>query len=251
MTNTNEVRTNGQIIAALAASDISVSYAADNGQSVAVSALVELDHPTEIEVKALSSAVKKLAKKAIAVHHAELYGGDVFRAIANSEYTCTYGNESFRCIVPAISVMQPEARTKYDEACTYMQKFLAEYLNTFSNEKISPAAKGKVRGLLKARCQDVSELFKASSKDDTSLYINERDIDLLASGIVKCSKHEFSTIGEKSVQSFIETMFYHKIHGKEYYVQLYTKNKNLANLVDRPAEKSDKAAEKPSGTPAA
>lgn len=238
-TETKAIKSNADIIAAITVSDVTISASPDTRQSITVTTAVKLNSPTELEAKAFADTVKRFAKEAIATAHRKEFNSDVFASIANGHYTCTFGEAKFEHIVPALEVMNPEAKTAYNDACTSLQLHFAEYLNTVTNNAIDPAIKSKVWAIIKTHLQEVSDLFRANSKADLSLYINNRDMEILSASIIRCKSREFTTIGDKAVQNILETMFASKIAGKEYFVKVLTAKKNVKNTVPKFTEVID------------
>lgn len=233
---TNAIKTNANIIEEITAETVKIAFGESDVQAVTVTTDIELTTPTDAESKAFFDAIRKAAGKAVAKHHIKLYNNDVFRAIANSKYTCTFGEKDFTLVIPAMSVMNAEAKAAYNESVAYIQKFYAEYLNSATNGNINPSVKTKMRKKIKVRCQEVSDLFKTNSKDPANLYMNDRDMEILFGGLLKCKNHMFSTAGDKAVMKFIEAMFYHKLIEKEYFVTLFTSNKALNGVKEKVVE---------------
>ncbi|MCM0708660.1 hypothetical protein NBH08_27810 [Faecalicatena sp. BF-R-105] len=235
MTNTNNaIVTNASIIAGLTAENVKIDVKADNKVSVACEVSL-LDGATEIETKAYKGTVKNLAKKALRDYHEKLYHGHPMQAIANHTYELFFENDVFSATIPAIGTLDAESKALYKEKVLYLQKFGAGWINSTESDS---KRRTKLFTDIKKAMQDIFRAFDP----ETNINPNDKDVRMFLSTLGKIKGDSFSTSGDKAVMAAVEFAIYHKILGKEYFVKLYTSNKDWKDVI---ITKDNVYAEKP------
>lgn len=235
-TNNNAIVTNASIIAGLTAENVKIYVKADNKVSVACEVSL-LDGATEIETKAYKGAVKTLAKKALREYHEKLYHGHPMQAIANHTYNLFFESDVFSVTIPAIGTLDAENKALYKEKVLYLQKFGKEWINSEDKES---RLRTKLFTDIKKAMQDIFRAFDP----ETNINPNDKDVRMFLSILGKIKGDKFTTSGDRAVMVAVEFAIYHKILGKEYFMDLYTSNKDWDGIKGKPA-KEDPAQEDP------
>lgn len=243
-TNNNAIVTNASIIAGLTTENVKIDVKADNKVSI-VCEVSLLEGATEIEAKAYGYAVKSLAKKALKAYHEKLYHEHPMQAIANHTYTLFFGDSDFSATIPAIGTLDADTKALYKEKILYLQKFGACWINSAESDS---KRRTKLFTDIKKAMQDIFRAFDP----ETNINPNEKDVRMFLSTLGKIKGDSFSTSGDRAVMAAVEFAIYHKILGKEYFVKLYTSNKDWKDVVitkdnvyaEKPA-KEDSAQEEP------